>query len=245
MGGQAADAHPVGAARAAAPRGHRRARRPRPGQGDRPGRRAPARHDLPPAAHLHPRGLAAAPGRRHLRARPPHRRRPRAGTAAAGVALARPALEWLRDELGGAVYLARYVDGEIVVVEIVDSARAPRIDLWVGVHDAGARDRARQMHPRPAHRGRARRLPVPASAARPDPAHRRRPPPAAAARTGRGRRRRRGVRAGGLLPGRAGRRRRTASGRSAWSSRRPRPRDRRRDALLAGAGRISRALALR
>jgi DNA-binding IclR family transcriptional regulator len=59
------------------------------------------------------------------------------GTAARGVAHARPALEWLRDELGGAVYLARYADGEIVVGEIVDSPRAPRIDLWVGVHDAG------------------------------------------------------------------------------------------------------------
>jgi IclR family acetate operon transcriptional repressor len=59
------------------------------------------------------------------------------GTAARGLAHARPALEWLRDELGGAVYLARYVDGEIVVAEIVDSVRAPRIDLWVGVHDAG------------------------------------------------------------------------------------------------------------
>ncbi len=59
------------------------------------------------------------------------------GTAARGIAHARPALEWLRDALGGAVYLARYADGEIVVAEIVDSARAPRIDLWVGVHDAG------------------------------------------------------------------------------------------------------------
>jgi DNA-binding IclR family transcriptional regulator len=58
------------------------------------------------------------------------------GTAARGVALARPAMEWLRDELGGAAYLARYVDGEIVVAEIVDGPRAPRIDLWVGVHDA-------------------------------------------------------------------------------------------------------------
>jgi IclR family acetate operon transcriptional repressor len=58
------------------------------------------------------------------------------GTAARGVAHARPALEWLRDALGGAVYLARYVDGEIVVAEIVDSVRAPRIDLWVGLHDA-------------------------------------------------------------------------------------------------------------
>lgn len=59
------------------------------------------------------------------------------GTAARGLAHARPAMEWLRDELGGAVYVARYVDGEIVVAEIVDSVRAPRIDLWVGVHDAG------------------------------------------------------------------------------------------------------------
>jgi DNA-binding IclR family transcriptional regulator len=58
------------------------------------------------------------------------------GTAARGVAHARPALEWLRDELGGAVYLARFVDGEVVVAEIVDSVRAPRIDLWVGLHDA-------------------------------------------------------------------------------------------------------------
>jgi DNA-binding IclR family transcriptional regulator len=58
------------------------------------------------------------------------------GTAARGIAHARPALEWLRDTLGGAVYLARYVDGEIVVAEIVDSARAPRIELWVGLHDA-------------------------------------------------------------------------------------------------------------
>jgi IclR family acetate operon transcriptional repressor len=58
------------------------------------------------------------------------------GTAARGIAHARPALEWLRDSIGGAVYLARYVDGEIVVAEIVDSARAPRIELWVGVHDA-------------------------------------------------------------------------------------------------------------
>jgi DNA-binding IclR family transcriptional regulator len=59
------------------------------------------------------------------------------GAAARKVALARPALEWLRDQLGGAVYLARFLDGEIVVTEIVDSVRAPRIDLWVGVHDAG------------------------------------------------------------------------------------------------------------
>jgi DNA-binding IclR family transcriptional regulator len=58
------------------------------------------------------------------------------GTAARGVAQARPALEWLRDELHGAVYLARFVHGEVLVADIVDSPRAPRIDLWVGIHDA-------------------------------------------------------------------------------------------------------------
>jgi DNA-binding IclR family transcriptional regulator len=58
------------------------------------------------------------------------------GTAARRIAHARPALEWLRDALGGAVYLAHYIDGEVVVAEIIDSARAPRIELWVGMHDA-------------------------------------------------------------------------------------------------------------
>ena len=167
--------------------------------------RSPPPHDLPPAAHLHPRGLAAAAGRRVLRARPPHRRRPRQGTAARGVAHARPALEWLRDELGSAVYLARYVDGEVVVVEIVDSARAPRIDLWVGMHDAAhatalgkcilgqlrAADREDYLSRHPLHDLTPRtvvdrrRLRLPAA--------------------GRRRRRRRGVRRRGLLPRRAGR----------------------------------------
>src|SRR5919107_892472 len=60
----------------------------------------------------------------------------RRGRDAAGIALARPALEWLRDAAGGPVYLARCVDGEIVVVEIVDGPKTPRIDLCVGVDDA-------------------------------------------------------------------------------------------------------------
>lgn len=60
----------------------------------------------------------------------------RHGGAARAVAQARPALEWLRDELNSAVYLARYEDGEVVILDIVDSAKAPRIDLWVGIHDA-------------------------------------------------------------------------------------------------------------
>jgi DNA-binding IclR family transcriptional regulator len=60
----------------------------------------------------------------------------RHGRAARTVAQARPALEWLRDELSSAVYLARYEDGEVVILDIVDSPKAPRIDLWVGIHDA-------------------------------------------------------------------------------------------------------------
>lgn len=60
----------------------------------------------------------------------------RRGRDAAGIALARPALEWLRDAAGGPVYLARHLDGEIVVVDIVDGPKAPRIDLSIGLHDA-------------------------------------------------------------------------------------------------------------
>src|SRR4029079_5980968 len=58
------------------------------------------------------------------------------GRSARGLAQARPALEWLRDEIGSAVYLARHVDGEVVVIELVGTANAPRVRLWVGVHDA-------------------------------------------------------------------------------------------------------------
>ncbi|WP_214368611.1 IclR family transcriptional regulator [Pseudonocardia sp. H11422] len=60
----------------------------------------------------------------------------RHGSASRAIAQARPALEWLRDELASAVYLALYADGEVVIVEIVDSPKTPRIDLWVGIHDA-------------------------------------------------------------------------------------------------------------
>jgi IclR family transcriptional regulator, acetate operon repressor len=60
----------------------------------------------------------------------------RDGSAARTAARARRTLESLRDELDSAVYLASYDHGEIVIVEIVDSPKAPRIDLWVGIHDA-------------------------------------------------------------------------------------------------------------
>ena len=60
----------------------------------------------------------------------------RDGSAARNAARARRSLESLRDELDSAVYLASYDRGEIVILEIVDSPKSPRIDLWVGIHDA-------------------------------------------------------------------------------------------------------------
>lgn len=49
---------------------------------------------------------------------------------------ARTAMQGLRDELSNPVYLAAYIDGEIAVVEIVDSPKVPSIDLWVGIQDS-------------------------------------------------------------------------------------------------------------
>jgi DNA-binding IclR family transcriptional regulator len=50
---------------------------------------------------------------------------------------ARTTLAALSDELSGATYLAVYRGGEIELVDIVDSPAHPRVDLWVGLHDAG------------------------------------------------------------------------------------------------------------
>ncbi|MER7700507.1 MULTISPECIES: IclR family transcriptional regulator C-terminal domain-containing protein [unclassified Streptomyces] len=49
----------------------------------------------------------------------------------------RPLLVSLRDSLSAAAYLTLYDEGEIRVMEIVDGPRAPRVDLWVGFHEAG------------------------------------------------------------------------------------------------------------
>ncbi|MGW7230210.1 IclR family transcriptional regulator [Streptomyces cyaneofuscatus] len=49
----------------------------------------------------------------------------------------RPLLASLRDGLSAAAYLTLYDEGEIRVLQIVDSPRAPRVDLWVGFEDAG------------------------------------------------------------------------------------------------------------
>jgi len=49
----------------------------------------------------------------------------------------RSTLSALSNELCGATYLAVYRDGEIELVDIVDSPAHPRTDLWVGLHSAG------------------------------------------------------------------------------------------------------------
>ncbi|MGW1677017.1 IclR family transcriptional regulator [Saccharopolyspora sp. NPDC002376] len=42
----------------------------------------------------------------------------------------------LRDDLNAAVYLAHYCDGDVVVADIVDSARTPRVDTWADFKEA-------------------------------------------------------------------------------------------------------------
>ena len=49
----------------------------------------------------------------------------------------RPALTELMKELSGATYLAVYRDGEIELVDVVDSPLYPRTDLWVGLQYSG------------------------------------------------------------------------------------------------------------
>jgi len=53
------------------------------------------------------------------------------------ISRSRPALTALRDTARAAAYLAFYDEGEIVVKDIEDGPRAPRIDLWVGFREAG------------------------------------------------------------------------------------------------------------
>jgi DNA-binding IclR family transcriptional regulator len=52
------------------------------------------------------------------------------------LARIRPTLAGLRDEVGAAVYFGVYDEGEIRIVDIADSPRTPRADLWVGFDDA-------------------------------------------------------------------------------------------------------------
>lgn len=48
----------------------------------------------------------------------------------------RRVLRTLHREVGAAAYLALLVDGEVELVDIVDSPASPRTDLWVGLHDS-------------------------------------------------------------------------------------------------------------
>lgn len=55
---------------------------------------------------------------------------------AARVPRYHPILRELHDTLNAAAYLAVLDDGEVTVVDIVDSPAARRVDLWVGFHEA-------------------------------------------------------------------------------------------------------------
>jgi IclR family transcriptional regulator, acetate operon repressor len=58
------------------------------------------------------------------------------GDAQTIVQHSRPALGALRDSVAAAAYLALYEGGEVVVKDIQDCPRTPRIDVWVGYRDA-------------------------------------------------------------------------------------------------------------
>lgn len=52
------------------------------------------------------------------------------------IARGRASLNTLCRDLRAAAYLTVYHDGEIRLVDIVDSPDAPRVNLWVGIHDS-------------------------------------------------------------------------------------------------------------
>ncbi|MHB1738827.1 MAG: IclR family transcriptional regulator [Actinomycetes bacterium] len=56
-------------------------------------------------------------------------------TVPPGVRL-RPLLVELHQRLRAAVYLSAVDDGEVRIIEVIDSPGAPRVDLWVAAHDA-------------------------------------------------------------------------------------------------------------
>jgi DNA-binding IclR family transcriptional regulator len=58
------------------------------------------------------------------------------GDTAAQVARAHPILKQLHEDVSAAAYLSVLADGEITLVDVVDSPATPRVDLWVGFHDA-------------------------------------------------------------------------------------------------------------
>ena len=58
------------------------------------------------------------------------------GIAHTQLSRLRPILHNMRQHLHTSVYLARYDEGEISIVDIAKDSRGPQIDLWVGLHDA-------------------------------------------------------------------------------------------------------------
>lgn len=48
----------------------------------------------------------------------------------------REALHEVTGATGVTAYLSRYTDGEVHLVDIVDSQRSPRVELWVGLHES-------------------------------------------------------------------------------------------------------------
>ena len=48
----------------------------------------------------------------------------------------RQVLKELHDDVGAATYVAAFRDGEVELVDIVDSPAAPRVDLWVGLQES-------------------------------------------------------------------------------------------------------------
>ncbi len=58
------------------------------------------------------------------------------GSYQAALTRVRPVLATLRDQTRAATYLSLFEDGEIALKDISDAPYAPRVDLWVGFHDA-------------------------------------------------------------------------------------------------------------
>lgn len=55
-----------------------------------------------------------------------------------GVFLARVrnTLRRVTEELGATAYLSRFSDGEVHIIDIVDAAPSPRVELWVGIDNS-------------------------------------------------------------------------------------------------------------
>lgn len=52
------------------------------------------------------------------------------------LARGRQTLRSVTDQLGATAYLSRFDDGEVHILDIVDAAASPRVELWVGIVDS-------------------------------------------------------------------------------------------------------------